>query len=545
MKLIIEDDEGRKTVVPIVRDEVEITIGRQEGNTIRLTERNVSRHHAKLTRRLGQVLIEDLNSYNGIKVNGDRIDGSYEVKEGDLVQIGDYDLAIEGNEKAQPRADESAALAETALSSLPESLDAPDLTPTPPLRRPTPAQVARLRSAPPDTPVDPVRGRPDERDHEDEQPAAPRSPETQRRRSSNGAIPASRPAAPSALEVEEIAVEDAPRLILTTSELAGREYACIRSDLTIGRTNDNDIAIDHRSVSQNHCRLVRDGSDWRAFDLHSVSGIKINGEPCEDALLHYGDTLELGHLRFSFLAPGEEPTPAETELSPLEPQASSKVPYLIAIGLVILAALLVAIYFKMHRRSTPVAPASSESVVEAPPAEAAPPAPAAEPAAPPEEDEAKSSPEVGRRAETPPPGRGSFSEGPAKSPAAAGKPEGGSRRTPVAARAQAAKEAASRDFEQAESLKKLGKFKEAVPFFRSAVRGDPDLEVARFDLAVTLAKVGQHAEAALEFQFFADHFPDSPKAEIALTNAREYRLRAPEPVDGPKPDARESNTDRP
>src|SRR6202040_939631 len=32
MKLIIEDDEGRKTVVPLVRDE--ITIGRQEGNTI-------------------------------------------------------------------------------------------------------------------------------------------------------------------------------------------------------------------------------------------------------------------------------------------------------------------------------------------------------------------------------------------------------------------------------------------------------------------------------------------------------------------------------
>ena len=38
MKLIIEDDEGRKTVVPFARDE--ISIGRLEGNTIRLTERN-------------------------------------------------------------------------------------------------------------------------------------------------------------------------------------------------------------------------------------------------------------------------------------------------------------------------------------------------------------------------------------------------------------------------------------------------------------------------------------------------------------------------
>src|SRR3990172_11455702 len=95
MKLIIEDDEGRKTVVPIVREEVEITIGRQDGNTIRLTERNVSRHHARLVRHLGQVLIEDLNSFNGIKVNGDRITGTQEIQEGDLVQIGDYDLAIQ------------------------------------------------------------------------------------------------------------------------------------------------------------------------------------------------------------------------------------------------------------------------------------------------------------------------------------------------------------------------------------------------------------------------------------------------------------------
>jgi len=69
MKLIIEDDEGRKTVVQLVRDE--ITIGRQDGNTIRLTERNVSRRHARLVKENGNVLIEDLGSYNGVRVNGE------------------------------------------------------------------------------------------------------------------------------------------------------------------------------------------------------------------------------------------------------------------------------------------------------------------------------------------------------------------------------------------------------------------------------------------------------------------------------------------
>src|SRR5438105_10189170 len=102
MKLIIEDDEGRKTVVPFVREE--ITIGRQEGNTIRLTERNVSRRHARLLRQNGHVLVEDLGSYNGIRINGDRIQGQVQINDGDLIQIGDYDLAVqrEASEAAQP-----------------------------------------------------------------------------------------------------------------------------------------------------------------------------------------------------------------------------------------------------------------------------------------------------------------------------------------------------------------------------------------------------------------------------------------------------------
>src|SRR5688572_18750483 len=91
-KLIIEDDEGKTTVVPLIRDE--ITIGRKEGNTIRLTERNVSRRHAKLLRSNGSVYIEDLTSFNGTKVNGDKIAGRAPINEGDRIQIGDYQLAL-------------------------------------------------------------------------------------------------------------------------------------------------------------------------------------------------------------------------------------------------------------------------------------------------------------------------------------------------------------------------------------------------------------------------------------------------------------------
>lgn len=100
LRLVIEDGEGTTHVVPLIRDE--ITIGRQEGNTIRLTERNVSRRHARLVRAGTQasptVLVEDLDSYNGIRLNGDRVAGKCTMRPADLLQIGDYSLALKTEE---------------------------------------------------------------------------------------------------------------------------------------------------------------------------------------------------------------------------------------------------------------------------------------------------------------------------------------------------------------------------------------------------------------------------------------------------------------
>ncbi|MCB9661341.1 MAG: FHA domain-containing protein [Sandaracinaceae bacterium] len=76
----------------------EITIGREEGNTIRLTERNVSRKHARLSRVDGRFLLEDLGSYNGIKVNGSRMGGESDLGAGDQILIGDYRIALESEQ---------------------------------------------------------------------------------------------------------------------------------------------------------------------------------------------------------------------------------------------------------------------------------------------------------------------------------------------------------------------------------------------------------------------------------------------------------------
>jgi pSer/pThr/pTyr-binding forkhead associated (FHA) protein len=102
-KLVIEDDEGKRTVVPLTREQY--SIGRKDGNTIRLTERNVSREHARLYKKTNGAapptterptfVLEDLTSYNGVFVNGLRITHAQDLAHGDLVQIGDYRIVLQ------------------------------------------------------------------------------------------------------------------------------------------------------------------------------------------------------------------------------------------------------------------------------------------------------------------------------------------------------------------------------------------------------------------------------------------------------------------
>jgi len=91
-KLVISDDEGKTTLIPLLRDE--ITIGRKEGNTIRLTERNISRRHARIARSGEKFLLLDLGSYNGTLMNGERISSEVEIQASDKIMIGDYSITL-------------------------------------------------------------------------------------------------------------------------------------------------------------------------------------------------------------------------------------------------------------------------------------------------------------------------------------------------------------------------------------------------------------------------------------------------------------------
>lgn len=82
--LVLEGvDKGR-----VFRDlPVPITIGREEGNGLRLNDERVSRYHAKIQTEDGDVILTDLDSTNGTRVNGAPVQ-IRRLRAGDQLAIG-------------------------------------------------------------------------------------------------------------------------------------------------------------------------------------------------------------------------------------------------------------------------------------------------------------------------------------------------------------------------------------------------------------------------------------------------------------------------
>jgi pSer/pThr/pTyr-binding forkhead associated (FHA) protein len=64
-----------------------ITIGREEGNSIRLNDERISRFHAKIQFDQGDMILTDLESTNGTRVNGQLVH-VHRLRHGDCVHLG-------------------------------------------------------------------------------------------------------------------------------------------------------------------------------------------------------------------------------------------------------------------------------------------------------------------------------------------------------------------------------------------------------------------------------------------------------------------------
>lgn len=64
-----------------------ITVGREEGNVVRLSDERVSRFHLKIQEDRNRIVLTDLASTNGTRVNGEPVQIA-EIRPGDIITIG-------------------------------------------------------------------------------------------------------------------------------------------------------------------------------------------------------------------------------------------------------------------------------------------------------------------------------------------------------------------------------------------------------------------------------------------------------------------------
>ena len=196
----------------------EITIGRGQTNDIVLQDSRVSRSHARFEFHPdGEVVVVDLGSTNGVRVNGVRLE-QVKLAPGDVVFIGGSQIThvkASADDQDMTIIDTEADLDRTiAEAVLPVSLN--------------------------DTSQD--------------------------------------------------------RLVICTPEKTWELELNDQVDsLSIGRSSNNSIVIEHPSVSRSHAQIVRDHRTFRLKDLGSSNGLSVNGQKVDEIVLDDGISVRLGY----------------------------------------------------------------------------------------------------------------------------------------------------------------------------------------------------------------------------------------------------------
>ncbi len=95
-----------------------------------------------------------------------------------------------------------------------------------------------------------------------------------------------------------------PRLVVKTGGRVVEEVE-LRSDLKIGRAEDNDLQLTDPKASRHHARLEQEGAIFVLTDLGSANGTRVNGLlVTEPHPLEHGDRIDIGDTELTYQEPG-------------------------------------------------------------------------------------------------------------------------------------------------------------------------------------------------------------------------------------------------
>jgi adenylate cyclase len=76
----------------------------------------------------------------------------------------------------------------------------------------------------------------------------------------------------------------------------------LKGDLSVGRTEGNDIVLNHPSVSRKHAKFEVRGEQWWIVDLKSTNGVKVNGNLVTESEVVAGDKISVGSVQLELKA---------------------------------------------------------------------------------------------------------------------------------------------------------------------------------------------------------------------------------------------------
>ncbi len=260
LKLVLKG--GKETSMETSVTTKPIIIGRGEGSSLLLNDSSVSVNHAKVTMRKGKVYIKDLDSTNGIFINGKKIQTTRakNISPGDEIKIG---LKIFHLEEYS----EEDGFEKTVIT------------------RPKSALAEKDNNLPNNS----------QRNNR------------KKKQKADKLLPPVNVNQTGTLDMHmDKSLLQMPKLVIISGVDKGKEFY-IEGELLIGRSEDNDIVLQDPLVSRgHHAKVVRHKDDWITItDLNSVNGVMIGKTRVKEAILSRGMEIQIGDTILRFIERGE------------------------------------------------------------------------------------------------------------------------------------------------------------------------------------------------------------------------------------------------
>lgn len=121
-----------------------------------------------------------------------------------------------------------------------------------------------------------------------------------------GPPPAPAPQPPQGAEIPAAGgtkiIERAPKhmAMLVDKKNPDRKYD-LKGTVNVGRAHENQLVLDHATISRHHAWIKPEGDEFLIFDVGSANGTFVNGEKVEEPRrLQSGDVVRFGDAEFIF-----------------------------------------------------------------------------------------------------------------------------------------------------------------------------------------------------------------------------------------------------